>query len=180
LASTISATIGAGAASVGICYERNGSADRCATAGWYNMATLEEEVRSRGGYLQTLVGDAFSEQTKSDAIEALSHDVGPVDLVVYSVAAKRRRAPSGAWFLSSLKSIGEPFTARGVDLGTREVREMTLPAATPEEIAGTIAVMGGSDWAEWIAALEEANLLAPGATTLAYSYLGVAPPAWPS
>jgi enoyl-[acyl-carrier protein] reductase/trans-2-enoyl-CoA reductase (NAD+) len=36
----------------------------------------------------------------------------------------------------------------------------------------TVAVMGGEDWAMWIDALKAENLLAPGATTVAYSYIG--------
>ncbi|MBJ8191333.1 bifunctional NADH-specific enoyl-ACP reductase/trans-2-enoyl-CoA reductase, partial [Bacillus cereus] len=33
-------------------------------------------------------------------------------------------------------------------------------------------VMGGEDWSLWLKALEEADLLAEGVTTLAYSYIG--------
>jgi enoyl-[acyl-carrier protein] reductase/trans-2-enoyl-CoA reductase (NAD+) len=47
-----------------------------------------------------------------------------------------------------------------------------LPAATEEEIANTVAVMGGEDWQMWINALAEADVLAEGAKTTAYTYLG--------
>src|SRR5690606_14162293 len=33
-------------------------------------------------------------------------------------------------------------------------------------------VMGGEDWDMWIQALQEAGVLADGATTVAYSYIG--------
>ena len=36
----------------------------------------------------------------------------------------------------------------------------------------TTAVMGGEDWEMWIQALADAKLLAPGATSVAYSYIG--------
>ena len=45
-------------------------------------------------------------------------------------------------------------------------------AATEEEIANTVAVMGGEDWQYWIEALDAAGVLAPGAITTAYTYLG--------
>jgi enoyl-[acyl-carrier protein] reductase/trans-2-enoyl-CoA reductase (NAD+) len=32
--------------------------------------------------------------------------------------------------------------------------------------------MGGEDWKMWMDALKAENLLAPGATTVAYSYIG--------
>src|SRR5208283_387421 len=44
--------------------------------------------------------------------------------------------------------------------------------ATEAEIANTVKVMGGEDWQQWIAALAEAGVLAPDATTVAYSYVG--------
>jgi enoyl-[acyl-carrier protein] reductase/trans-2-enoyl-CoA reductase (NAD+) len=44
--------------------------------------------------------------------------------------------------------------------------------ATEEEIQNTVKVMGGEDWELWIDALKEADLLAPGARTAAYTYIG--------
>jgi len=52
------------------------------------------------------------------------------------------------------------------------IQEMSVPAATNEEIANTVAVMGGEDWQMWIDALDEAGVLAPTACTTAYTYLG--------
>ena len=43
---------------------------------------------------------------------------------------------------------------------------------TQDEIDATVAVMGGEDWQMWIDALLEAGVLAEGATTTAFTYLG--------
>ena len=47
-----------------------------------------------------------------------------------------------------------------------------LEPATQAEIDATVAVMGGEDWQMWIDALLEAGVLAEGATTTAFTYLG--------
>src|SRR5690606_3373869 len=52
------------------------------------------------------------------------------------------------------------------------IKSFTLPAATQEEIDNTVAVMGGEDWQMWIDALAEAGVLADGAKTSAFTYLG--------
>jgi len=52
------------------------------------------------------------------------------------------------------------------------VTNVTLQPATEAEIAETIKVMGGDDWRRWMKMLAEEKLLAPGARTLAYTYIG--------
>lgn len=49
---------------------------------------------------------------------------------------------------------------------------MVLEAASDQEVADTVAVMGGEDWQMWIDALLEAGVLADGAKTTAFTYLG--------
>ena len=49
---------------------------------------------------------------------------------------------------------------------------ITIEPATEQEIADTVTVMGGEDWEMWMSALAEAKLLAPGAQSVAYSYIG--------
>ena len=41
-----------------------------------------------------------------------------------------------------------------------------------DDIAQTVAVMGGEDWEMWIDALLGAGVLAPGVQTVSYSYIG--------
>jgi enoyl-[acyl-carrier protein] reductase/trans-2-enoyl-CoA reductase (NAD+) len=55
---------------------------------------------------------------------------------------------------------------------TLKISELTLQPASEEEIQGTIKVMGGEDWELWLQALADADLLADGFQTVAYTYLG--------
>ena len=51
---------------------------------------------------------------------------------------------------------------------------MSIEPANEEDITNTVAVMGGEDWEMWIDALKAADVLAPNAITVAYSYIGPA------
>jgi enoyl-[acyl-carrier protein] reductase/trans-2-enoyl-CoA reductase (NAD+) len=167
LASRIAASFGSGADTVGVFYERPADEERTASAGWYNSAFFEQEARSAGLGAWSLNGDAFTDEMKAQTIDLLRKNTGPVDLVVYSLAAPRRGAHT-----SALRPIGKPYTNKTVNLQTGQVYETTVPPAKDEEIQGTIAVMGGEDWQLWIEALSRAGLLAEGVRTVAYSYIG--------
>jgi enoyl-[acyl-carrier protein] reductase/trans-2-enoyl-CoA reductase (NAD+) len=52
------------------------------------------------------------------------------------------------------------------------VDEITIQPAEGDDVAQTVAVMGGEDWQMWIDALLAEGLLAKGAQTVAYSYIG--------
>jgi enoyl-[acyl-carrier protein] reductase/trans-2-enoyl-CoA reductase (NAD+) len=173
MASRIAAAFGSGAATFGVFYDRPSEEDRTATAGWYNTAAFHTAAHKAGLYAKSLNGDAFSDDIKRQTLEAIKRDLGTVDLVVYSLASPRRVHPrTGAVHKSCLKPIGAPYTNKTVDTETGVVSEITIEPATETEIADTVAVMGGEDWEMWINALDEAKLLAPGATTMAYSYIG--------
>jgi len=173
LASRIAAAFGSRAATFGVFFDRPSEEDRTATAGWYNTVAFHNAAHKAGLYAQSLNGDAFSDDIKRQTIDALRHDLGPVDLIVYSLASPRRTHPrTGTVHKSCLKPIGAPYTNKTVDTESGEVSEITIEPATEAEIADTVAVMGGEDWEMWINALDDAKLLAPGATTMAYSYIG--------
>jgi len=173
LASRITAAFGSGAATLGVFYDRPSEEGRPATPGWYNSIAVERAARAAGLYARSLNGDAFSESIKQQAIEIIKNDLQKIDLVVYSVASPRRVHPkTGALHKSVLKPIGQSYTNKTVDTDVGVVSEITIPPATEEEIADTIAVMGGEDWELWMQALDGAGLLAPGATAISYSYLG--------
>ncbi|OBR48068.1 enoyl-ACP reductase FabV [Paraburkholderia tropica] len=173
LAARISAAFGSGAATLGVCFERAGSETRPATAGWYNTAAFEQFAAQQGLYAQSINGDAFSTAVKDATIETIKRDLGQVDLVVYSLAAPRRTHPvTGDVHASTLKPVGKTLRMRGVDTDKEIVKETVLEAASQAEIDGTVAVMGGEDWQMWIDALLDAGVLAPGAKTTAFTYLG--------
>jgi len=173
LSSRISAAFGCGANTFGIFFERPSEEDRTATPGWYNTNAFTTAARAQGLYAGNLNGDAFSEEIKKQAIEKIRNEMGPIDLVVYSLASPRRTHPrTGAVHKSVLKPIGNAYKNKTVDTDSGNVTDVEIQPANEQEIADTIAVMGGEDWEMWIQALEDAKLLAPGCTSVAYSYIG--------
>ena len=176
LSSRITAAFGSGAATLGVFYERPSSEDRLATPGWYNTIAFTNAARAAGLSAQNINGDAFSDAIKQqaiDAIKAAATGPGQIDLVVYSLASPRRLHPrTGVVHKSCLKPIGSHYTTKTVDPDRGVVSGITLEPATDAEIADTIAVMGGEDWEMWMDALLGAGVLAPGATTVAFSYIG--------
>lgn len=173
LSTRIAAAFGSGADTLGIYFERPAEGKRTASAGWYNTAAFTRAAREAGLVAENINGDAFSDEIKAEAIARIREKFGKVDLVVYSLAAPRRTDPrTGETHSSVLKPIGKAFSGKTVDANTGTVSEITLEPATEEEIQGTIAVMGGDDWRMWLDALLEADVLAEGATTVAYSYIG--------
>jgi enoyl-[acyl-carrier protein] reductase/trans-2-enoyl-CoA reductase (NAD+) len=173
LASRVTAAFGAGAATLGIFFERPSEDGRPATPGWYNTIAFTETARAAGLYAKNLNGDAFSDDIKRQAFDLIRNDLGQVDLVVYSLASPRRTHPkTGAVHKSVLKPVGASYTNKTVDTDKGIVSDITIEPANEQEIADTITVMGGEDWEMWINALATANLLAPGAQSVAYSYIG--------
>lgn len=173
LASRITAAFGCGAATIGVFFEKEGSERKPGTAGWYNAAAFHEQAEVAGLYAKSFNGDAFSDDMKTQVIDLIKADLGQIDLVVYSLAAPRRTHPkTGVVYSSTLKPIGSDTTQKGVNTDKEEIQEYHLEAATQEEIDNTVAVMGGEDWQMWIEALDEAGVLAEGAKTTAYTYIG--------
>jgi len=174
LASRIVPAFGSGAKTLGLFFEKPGSEKRPGSAGWYNTAAFEKAATAEGLFAKSLNGDAFSHELKAQAIEIIQNEMGgKVDLVVYSLASPRRTDPdTGEVYKSVLKTTGGDYTNKTLNTDKGEVEEVTIGAATEEEIAQTIKVMGGDDWELWINALSEANVLADGVKTVAYSYIG--------
>jgi enoyl-[acyl-carrier protein] reductase/trans-2-enoyl-CoA reductase (NAD+) len=173
LASRIAAAFGSGASTLGVFFERPSENDRPATPGWYNTIAFTRAARAAGLKALNLNGDAFSDDLKRQALDLIKRELGPIDLVVYSLASPRRIHPkTGAVHKSALKPIGVSYTNKTVDTDKGIVSSITIEPATEAEIADTTAVMGGEDWEMWMHALDDAKLLAPGATAVAYSYIG--------
>ncbi len=173
LASRITSAFGSGAATLGVFFEKEPSEGKTASPGWYNSAAFEVEATKAGLYAKSINGDAFSNEVKNQAIELIKADLGQVDLVIYSLASPVRQHPTtGVLHRSTLKPIGGTFTNKTVDFHTGNVTQVSIDAANQEDIDNTVVVMGGEDWAMWMNALKGAGVLAPGATTIAYSYIG--------
>lgn len=173
LAARISAAFASGAATVGVFLERAGEGTKPGSAGWYNSAAFHKLAEAEGLYASSVNGDAFSDAVKQQTIDLIKRDLGQVDLVVYSLAAPRRTHPkTGHVYNSTLKPIGKVLHQRGLDTDKEVIKENVIEPATEEEIANTVAVMGGEDWQMWMEALDQAGVLADGAKTTAFTYLG--------
>lgn len=173
LASRITSAFGSNASTIGVFFEKAPSEGKTATPGWYNSAAFEQEATKAGLYAKSINGDAFSDEVKRQTLDMIKADLGQVDLVIYSLASPVRLHPkTGVLHRSTLKPIGKTFTNKTVDFHTGKISEVSIEPASEEDIENTVTVMGGEDWAMWIDALKSENLLAEGATTVAYSYIG--------
>jgi enoyl-[acyl-carrier protein] reductase/trans-2-enoyl-CoA reductase (NAD+) len=173
LASRIASAFGSDAATIGVFFEKPPVEGRPGSPGWYNSAAFENEAKKAGFYAKSVNGDAFSNEVKKQTLDLIKADLGQVDLVIYSLASPVRLHPvTGVLHRSVLKPIGATYTNKTVDFHTGIVTDISIAPCQDDDIANTVAVMGGEDWAMWIDALKAENLLAPGATTVAYSYIG--------
>ena len=173
LAARITAAFGYGADTLGVFFEKPGSEKKPGTAGWYNSAAFDKFAKAEGLYSKSINGDAFSHEAREKAIELIKRDMGQVDLVIYSLASPVRKLPdTGELKRSSLKPIGETYRATAIDTNKNVIIEAEVEPATEQEIEDTKAVMGGEDWELWIDALDQAGVLAPGARSVAFSYIG--------
>jgi len=173
LASRIVPAFAGGASTIGVFFEKPGEDGRTGSAGWYNSVAFEKAAHTAGLYAKSINGDAFSDAIKQQAIDLIKKDLGQVDGVIYSLASPRRTHPrTGVTHSSTLKPIGAPYTAKTVNTDKGAVHDITLEAASEQEIADTVTVMGGEDWEMWINALRAAGVLADNAFTVAYSYIG--------
>ena len=173
LASRITSAFGSNAATIGVFFEKAPSEGKTASPGWYNSAAFENEAHKAGLYAKSINGDAFSNEIKKQTLDLIKADLGQIDLIIYSLASPVRVHPvTGVMHRSVLKPIGSTFTNKTVDFHSGKVSEISIEPCSGDDIENTIAVMGGEDWGMWIDALKAENLLAPGATTVAYSYIG--------
>jgi enoyl-[acyl-carrier protein] reductase/trans-2-enoyl-CoA reductase (NAD+) len=173
LASRVAAAWGYGAKTLGVFFERPPDENKTATAGYYNTVAFHSLAKADGLFAASINGDAFSDEIKRSTAELIRKEMFPIDLVIYSLASPKRTNPrTGEVHSSALKPVGQPYTNRTIDLDSEKVVDVTIEPASEKEIADTVAVMGGDDWRMWIEMLLGEKLLAPGARTLAYSYIG--------
>lgn len=173
LASRITSAFGSDAATIGVFFEKPPTEGKTASPGWYNSAAFENEAHKAGLYAKSINGDAFSDEIKRQTLDLIKADLGQVDLVIYSLASPVRLHPkTGVLHRSVLKPIGKTFSNKTVDFHSGVVSDVSIEPCNDEDISNTVAVMGGEDWSMWITALKAENLLADGAVTVAYSYIG--------
>jgi len=173
LSSRITSAFGSNASTIGVFFEKPPVEGKTASPGWYNSAAFEKEAHAAGLYAKSVNGDAFSKEVKNEVIDLIKADLGQIDLIIYSLASPVRMHPeTGVLHRSVLKPIGQTFSNKTVDFHTGKVSEVSINPAEGDDIDNTVTVMGGEDWAMWIDALKDAGVLAEGALTVAYSYIG--------
>jgi enoyl-[acyl-carrier protein] reductase / trans-2-enoyl-CoA reductase (NAD+) len=173
LASRITCAFGSDAATIGVFFEKPPTDGKTASPGWYNSAAFENEATKAGLYAKSINGDAFSNEIKQQTLDIIKKDLGQIDLVIYSLASPVRTHPvTGITHRSVLKPIGSAYTNKTVDFHSGKVTDISIEPSSGDDIENTVIVMGGEDWAMWMKALKDANLLAKGATTVSYSYIG--------
>lgn len=173
LSSRVTAAFGAGAATIGVFFEKAGTDRKPGTAGWYNAASFDALAHQAGLYSKSLNGDAFSNEAKQQTIDLIKEDLGQIDLVIYSLASPVRKMPeTGELVRSALKPIGETYRSTAIDTNKDLIIEAEVEPATEEEVEATVKVMGGQDWELWVNTLADAGVLAEGCKTVAYSYIG--------
>ncbi|MEZ9567679.1 enoyl-ACP reductase FabV [Vibrio splendidus] len=175
LAARIAVTFGgAKADTIGVSFERGPNEKSLGSAGWYNNIYFKKEAEREQRTAINIVGDAFSQEIRTQVVEAIeTYFEGEVDLIIYSLAAGVRPKPnSDELWRSAIKPIGESVTGATISLEHDNWVTNTLAAATEEEAESTLKVMGGEDWEQWIDELINAESIAPGCKTIAFSYVG--------
>ena len=173
LAARIVSTFASRAATIGVAYEYPAKGKRTASAGWYNDRAFTTLAEKHEHQAWSINGDAFSNEIKEQASKSIRENLGKIDFLVYSIAAPRRLDPqTGELYSSVIQPIGQPYSAKTVDFLSGEVRVETSLPAGDEQVAQTVKVMGGEDWTLWVEQLLEADLLAEGFQTIAFSYVG--------
>jgi enoyl-[acyl-carrier protein] reductase/trans-2-enoyl-CoA reductase (NAD+) len=173
LASRIVAAFGYGASTLGISFEREPSATKTGSPGWYANRAFDRLAAERSLVAKSHSMDAFSREAKALAIGEAKAGGYAYDLVIYSLASPVRVDPeTGTMYRSVIKPIGRSFSGTTADPFTGKLSQASVEPASDQEVADTVKVMGGQDWELWIDALAEAGVLAPGALSAAYSYIG--------
>lgn len=176
LASRVTAAFGQGADTICVAFERPPKDESMlGTAGWYNNVYFRQEAEKAGLIAKNFNGDCFTQDMKDQVIDYIKKEFGgPIDLLVYSVAAPKRTNPANpdeTW-RSVIKPVGQSVTGENINMEENSLFEQTVDPATEEEIEATKHVMGGEDWEIWVDELKKAGVLAEGFKTILYSYIG--------
>lgn len=173
LASRISAAFEYGADTIGVSFEKEASVNKGGTPGWYNNMAFDKTAVKEGLKSVTFNADAFADETRQTVINEVKSWGRKFDLVVYSLASPVRTDPdTKVLYKSVIKPINQVYAGAALDMMSGKITQASTDPAVGDEIANTVKVMGGEDWERWIKMLKEADVLAQGCMTVAYSYIG--------
>jgi len=164
---------GAKADTIGLSYETGVTERRIGTPGWYNNIFFKEFAEKEELIAKNFIDDAFSDEAKKKVIKYIKEEFGKIDLLVYSVAAPRRKDyKTGKVYNSKIKTISGEFEGPTIDIEKGEIALKKVNSASAEETYDTVKVMGGEDWSQWCEELLKEKCFSEGAMTIAYSYIG--------
>ncbi len=173
LATRIVSSFVGGADTINVSFEREPKENKTATPGWYNTMAFERRAVQAGRKAASVFGDAFSHAIKEETLELIRKEFGKIDLVVYSLASPVRVDPDdGTVYRSVIKPVSGTYRAKSIDPFSEKMTYAEVEAATEEQVAETVKVMGGEDWKLWISSLAAHGLLAEHCKTVAFSYIG--------
>jgi enoyl-[acyl-carrier protein] reductase / trans-2-enoyl-CoA reductase (NAD+) len=173
LAARIALTFGdAQADTIGVSLDSAPTANKTGNAGFYNNFFFSQHAQQTGHVAVNIQGDVFSQKTKEDVIEAIeTYFEGEVDLIIYSIAASKRITEQQT-YVSAIKPIKQTVNANFINFATDSWTHQTIEAASQQDIDSTLKTMGGEDWEQWIDTLINAESVAQGCQTIAFSYVG--------
>ncbi len=173
LASRIAAAFEYGADTIGVSFEKEPTQTKGGTPGWYNNMAFDAEAAKAGLKSVTFNADAYSDECRQSVINQLKEWGVKADLIVYSLASPVRTDPdTKVMYKSVIKPINQVYAGAALDMMTGKITQSSAEPAVGDEIPNTVKVMGGEDWERWIKQLSEADVLAEGCRTVAYSYIG--------
>ena len=173
LASRIMAAFEYGADTIGVSFEKEPTVTKGGTPGWYNNKAFDRAATKAGLRTATFNMDAYSDECRQTVIDEAKKWGVKFDLIVYSLASPVRTDPdTKVMYRSVIKPVGQAYGGASLDMMTEKISTMEAQPAEGDDIPNTVKVMGGEDWERWIKYLGDADLLADGCRTLAYSYIG--------
>ena len=173
LSSRITAAFEFGADTIGVSFEKEPTVTKGGTPGWYNNKAFDRAAAKAGLKSTTFNMDAFSDECRQAVIDEAKKWGVKFDLIVYSLASPVRTDPdTKVMYRSVIKPVGKPYGGWAIDMITEKLSKLEAQPAEGDDIANTVKVMGGEDWERWIKMLGEADVLAEGCKSVAYSYIG--------
>lgn len=173
LASRITTAFEYGSDTIGVSFEREPAEGKTASPGWYNNLAFDRAATESGLFAKTFNADVYAHSTRQLIIDEIKKTGKKIDLVIYSIASSMRTDPdTGVVYQSSVKTQKTYYSGWGINILQDCLVDGESDVATQEDIDNSVKVMGGEDWNLWITKLLEANVLAEGCQTMAYSYVG--------
>ena len=173
LASRIMAAFEYGADTIGVSFEKEPTVNKGGTPGWYNNKAFDRAAAKSGLKSTTFNMDAYSDECRKAVIDEAKKWGIKFDLIIYSLASPVRTDPdTKVLYKSVIKPVGKPYGGWAIDMMSEKLNKLEAQPAEGDDIPNTVKVMGGEDWERWIKYLSDADVIAEGCRTLAYSYIG--------